>query len=45
MCAAAGNPEWRNERRAKSLERAREFSWTRTAELTYDVYEEALKRF
>jgi len=45
MCAAASNPEWRNERRAKSLERAREFSWTRTAQLTYDVYEEALKRF
>ena len=45
MCAAASNPEWRNEQRAKSLERAREFSWARTARLTYDVYEEALKRF
>ena len=45
MCAVASNPEWRHQRRAKSLERAREFSWTRTAQLTYDVYEEALKRF
>jgi len=45
MCAVASNPEWRHERRAKSLERAREFSWTRTAQLTYEVYEEALKRF
>jgi len=45
MCAAASNPEWRNERRAKSLARAREFSWARTAQLTYDVYEEALNRF
>lgn len=44
MCAAAGNPEWRSERRAKSLARAREFSWSRTAQLTYDVYREALKR-
>lgn len=45
MCAVASNPEWRNERRAKSLARARQFSWTRTAQLTYHVYEEALKRF
>jgi glycosyltransferase involved in cell wall biosynthesis len=45
MCAAASNPEWRNEQRAKSLKRAREFSWTRTAQLTYDVHQEALKRF
>jgi glycosyltransferase involved in cell wall biosynthesis len=45
MCAVASNPEWRHERRAKSLARARGFSWTRTAQLTYDVYEEALKRF
>jgi len=45
MCAAASNPEWRNEQRAKSLKHAREFSWKRTAQLTYDVYQEALKRF
>jgi glycosyltransferase involved in cell wall biosynthesis len=45
MCAAASNPEWRNEQCAKSLKRAREFSWKRTAQLTYDVYQEALKRF
>jgi len=45
MCAVATNPEWRHQRRTKSLERAREFSWTRTAQLTYEVYEEALKRF
>ncbi len=45
MCAAAGNPEWRSQQRAKSLDRAREFSWARTAQLTYDVYQEALKRF
>ena len=45
MCAVATNPDWRHERRAKSLARAREFSWTRAAQLTYDVYEDALKRF
>ncbi|HXI39633.1 MAG TPA: glycosyltransferase family 1 protein [Bryobacteraceae bacterium] len=45
MCAAAGNPEWRNQQRSKSVARAREFSWERTAQLTYDVYQEALKRF
>src|SRR5579859_454568 len=45
MCAVAGNPEWRGGRRAKSLARAREFSWARTAQLTHDVYQEALKRF
>jgi alpha-1,3-rhamnosyl/mannosyltransferase len=45
MCAAAANPEWRNQQRARSLARACEFSWTRTAQLTHDVYQEALKRF
>lgn len=34
-------PEWR----ARSLARAREFSWDRTARLTYEVYEEARRRF
>lgn len=45
MCAAASNPEWLHERRQASLARAREFSWTRTATLTHDVYEEAMRRF
>jgi glycosyltransferase involved in cell wall biosynthesis len=45
MCVAAGNPQWRSDRQAKSLARAREFSWARAAQLTYDVYQEALKRF
>ncbi len=45
MCAVASNPEWRGQQRAKSLARAREFSWARTAQLTYDVYREALQRF
>ncbi len=32
-------------RRADSLARAREFSWERTARMTYQVYQEARKRF
>jgi len=42
---AAIQPEWRAERRARSLARAREFSWERTARLTYEVYREARRRF
>jgi glycosyltransferase involved in cell wall biosynthesis len=34
-------PEWR----ARSLARAREFTWERTARATYEVYQEARKRF
>ena len=34
-------PEWRE----RSLARAREFSWDRTARATYAVYREARKRF
>jgi glycosyltransferase involved in cell wall biosynthesis len=34
-------PEWR----ARSLARAREFTWERTARATYEVYLEARKRF
>ncbi len=34
-------PQWR----ARSLSRAREFSWERTARATYEVYREARKRF
>ena len=45
MCAAAGNPNWLQERRQASLARAREFSWARTAKLTHGVYEEAMRRF
>jgi glycosyltransferase involved in cell wall biosynthesis len=45
MCAAASNPGWLEARRKKSLARAREFSWTRTAQLTREVYEEARRRF
>jgi glycosyltransferase involved in cell wall biosynthesis len=36
-----GVPEWR----ARSLARAREFTWERTARATYEVYQEARKRF
>ena len=36
-----GAPEWR----ARSLARAREFTWERTARATYEVYGEARKRF
>jgi alpha-1,3-rhamnosyl/mannosyltransferase len=45
MCAAATNPAWLNAQRAKSVARSRQFSWTRTARLTHEVYEEALRRF
>ncbi|MGA3235156.1 MAG: glycosyltransferase family 1 protein [Bryobacteraceae bacterium] len=34
-------PEWRS----RSLARAREFTWERTARATYEVYREARKRF
>jgi glycosyltransferase involved in cell wall biosynthesis len=42
---AAENPEWVAGRRARSLARAREFSWERSARLTHHVYEEAQRRF
>jgi glycosyltransferase involved in cell wall biosynthesis len=45
MLRAAEDPEWRADRRAQSLARARDFSWERTARLTHRVYEEARKRF
>jgi glycosyltransferase involved in cell wall biosynthesis len=45
MCAAASHPAWLNERREKSLARAHDFSWARTARLTREVYEEAQRRF
>jgi glycosyltransferase involved in cell wall biosynthesis len=43
--AAARVPEWLQASRVRSLARAREFSWTRTARLTREVYLEALNRF
>jgi glycosyltransferase involved in cell wall biosynthesis len=45
MRQAASQPEWLAERRALSLSRASEFSWDRTAQLTYEAYQEACKRF
>ncbi|MBV9742330.1 MAG: glycosyltransferase family 4 protein [Acidobacteriia bacterium] len=45
MRQAATQPEWVARQRALSLARAREFSWDRTARLTYEVYLEARKRF
>jgi glycosyltransferase involved in cell wall biosynthesis len=45
MEEAATCSEWREGRRTRSLARAREFSWERTARLTHEVYEEARRRF
>ena len=45
MLRAIEEPGWQAARRARSLARAREFSWERTARLTRQVYEEARKRF
>jgi glycosyltransferase involved in cell wall biosynthesis len=45
MRRAAGDAGWRAERRVRSLARAAEFSWDRTARLTREVYEEARQRF
>ena len=41
MTAAVEQPDWINGLRQKSIERAREFSWARTAALTHQVYIEA----
>jgi glycosyltransferase involved in cell wall biosynthesis len=43
--AIVPNPEKLSELRAKALRRAAEFTWTKTAQLTRDVYEQALRRF
>ncbi len=45
MSEAASRPEWRAELSARSLDRAREFTWERTARMTHQVYEEARRRF
>jgi glycosyltransferase involved in cell wall biosynthesis len=45
MREVVARPEWRAELAARSLDRAREFSWERTALMTHEVYEEARRRF
>ncbi|PYT31944.1 MAG: hypothetical protein DMG57_03485 [Acidobacteria bacterium] len=45
MQAAIENPGWLRELAQRGLRRAREFSWARTARLTREVYQEALRRF
>jgi glycosyltransferase involved in cell wall biosynthesis len=45
MSEAVERPEWRAELGARALDRAREFSWERTARMTHEVYEEARRRF
>jgi glycosyltransferase involved in cell wall biosynthesis len=45
MTRALTDPEWLCELRARSLARAREFSWERTARRTREVYAEAIRRF
>jgi glycosyltransferase involved in cell wall biosynthesis len=45
MRQAAAQPEWVAQRRALSLARATEFTWERAARSTYEVYEEARRRF
>jgi glycosyltransferase involved in cell wall biosynthesis len=45
MLRAVEDDAWRADCRARSLARAREFSWERTARLTHQVYAEAQKRF
>ena len=42
---AAEHPDWVAEYRARSLARGRDFSWENTARQTYQVYEEARRRF
>lgn len=45
MRKAVSFPEWRCRRQELSLARALDFSWNRTARLTYQVYLEARRRF
>jgi glycosyltransferase involved in cell wall biosynthesis len=45
MSEVVERPEWAAELRGRSLARAREFTWERTARKTYRVYEEARRRF
>jgi len=45
MLAATSGSEWPSAWRSRSLERSRQFSWARTARLTREVYDEAVRRF
>jgi len=45
METALTQPDWVTERRARALTRARDFSWEQTARRTYEVYQEARRRF
>jgi alpha-1,3-rhamnosyl/mannosyltransferase len=45
MTDALERPAWRAEWGGRSLARAAEFSWERTARQTYEVYQEARRRF
>src|SRR5579864_7171620 len=45
MAKAASDAEWVAAFRQKSLARAHQFSWTQTARLTAEVYEEARRRY
>jgi glycosyltransferase involved in cell wall biosynthesis len=45
MLQIAERPGWREELSARSIERAQQFSWERTARMTHAVYLEARKRF
>ena len=45
MGHAAEDPNWLADLRARSLARARQFTWERSARLTREVYLEARKRF
>lgn len=44
LCTVAGHPDLRRAHRELSIERARQFSWGRTAKLTREVYAEAIER-
>jgi glycosyltransferase involved in cell wall biosynthesis len=43
--AIVADPSKFSELRDRALARAKQFSWRRTAELTQDVYDEAVRRF
>ena len=45
MMSALTDPEWAPRLREQALLRAAQFSWTKTAERTREVYEEAIRRF
>jgi glycosyltransferase involved in cell wall biosynthesis len=45
LTAAVENPAWVAGLREKSLRRAADFSWAKTAQRTREVYDEAIRRF